>query len=699
VTTPELKVNITGEPRGFARAVSNARGSLKGLGEDLQRVQALAAGALGAAGISAAASLGGVLTLAKTAADTADQMGKLAQSTGVTVEELSRLAFAASLSNATLEDVSKGLVKLSLDANTGGKRLAELGVEALDASGQVKSANVLFAEVAERFAALPDGVAKTTAAVALFGEEGTKLVPLLNGGAEGLRQMADESDRFGRTISGEQARRAAEFNDNLTRLQALAQGAGQSIGLALIPEMNRLAEEFLDGVRGSDGLLDALVTFGTINPFRSTEGNLKLLREELARLQTELANPRWWRLNDSGLTQDVERVQKQIAFLERQAERSSRDNPDPVERAARELADQELALQQQLSQATLNLQQLRRREARETADVELKGAEALKKALEQAWQASVDGARKAREEARTLLEQADAVGQSVEDRIAEREFAGLTPEQQAQEARFLAEEARNRAQLAASQATLASFRGNLEEARTLSEQAQTAAARVERLAETIDVGSESAFFLREAGKIRQEALRAQARVKEQEAADLQEIATQQNAQIAQAQARIEALKAELAQPVALQVDIERAVGEVGRIKQQLAELRDKTVTVTVQTVQAGGVPAPADVPLAPQFARGGYTGPGGKFAPAGIVHAGEYVLRQEVVRQPGMMRLLDRLNRDGMGALRGYAQGGAVTPINLQWPDGTSSRVTATPDVAREIETVFRRAAIVRGRR
>lgn len=63
------------------------------------------------------------------------------------------------------------------------------------------------------------------------------------------------------------------------------------------------------------------------------------------------------------------------------------------------------------------------------------------------------------------------------------------------------------------------------------------------------------------------------------------------------------------------------------------------------------------------FSDGGYTGPGGKYDPAGIVHAGEFVNRQEVVRQPGAMAFLSHFNRVGMAALsglRGYASGGLV---------------------------------------
>ncbi|WP_363800795.1 tape measure protein [Lysobacter firmicutimachus] len=65
------------------------------------------------------------------------------------------------------------------------------------------------------------------------------------------------------------------------------------------------------------------------------------------------------------------------------------------------------------------------------------------------------------------------------------------------------------------------------------------------------------------------------------------------------------------------------------------------------------------------FAFGGFTGIGPKYAPAGIVHRGEFVHRREVVRQPGARPFLERFNRVGMAALaglRGYAAGGFVAP-------------------------------------
>lgn len=62
-----------------------------------------------------------------------------------------------------------------------------------------------------------------------------------------------------------------------------------------------------------------------------------------------------------------------------------------------------------------------------------------------------------------------------------------------------------------------------------------------------------------------------------------------------------------------------------------------------------------------QFAEGGYTGHGGKYEPAGIVHKGEYVVPQRVVNSPEGRSHITALERS---RLRGYADGGFVAQSN-----------------------------------
>lgn len=85
---------------------------------------------------------------------------------------------------------------------------------------------------------------------------------------------------------------------------------------------------------------------------------------------------------------------------------------------------------------------------------------------------------------------------------------------------------------------------------------------------------------------------------------------------------------------------------------------------------------------------GGYTGPGGKYEPAGIVHRGEVVFSQEDVARIGLAPLLSLRRGDldvptvrGMSPLPGYASGGLVstpsapsTSINIAFLDSRQDR-------------------------
>jgi TP901 family phage tail tape measure protein len=76
------------------------------------------------------------------------------------------------------------------------------------------------------------------------------------------------------------------------------------------------------------------------------------------------------------------------------------------------------------------------------------------------------------------------------------------------------------------------------------------------------------------------------------------------------------------------------------------------------------------------YADGGWTGPGGKWDPAGVVHADEFVINKESrqkieARNPG---LLDEMNATGQ--LPGYARGGQV------WPFPVTAARTKVPTYA-----------------
>jgi hypothetical protein len=201
----------------------------------MRNIKDTASRALGAVSVLASATGAALVASLRAATNRADDFRDLAAGAGVTVEAFSRLQFAASQSGVETEQLAKALAKLAKEGS--------------------KDAARDLAAIADQFAAMPDGAAKTAKAIELFGERvGPGLVPLLNEGSEGLRRMAEQSDALGNTITTSTAAAADEFNDKLGLLRAGAGGFGQLLAAELLPTLNGLIESLLSSATASDTL-------------------------------------------------------------------------------------------------------------------------------------------------------------------------------------------------------------------------------------------------------------------------------------------------------------------------------------------------------------------------------------------------------------------------------------------------------------
>ena len=112
--------------------------------------------------------------------------------------------------------------------------------------------------------------------------------------------------------------------------------------------------------------------------------------------------------------------------------------------------------------------------------------------------------------------------------------------------------------------------------------------------------------------------------------------------------------------IGVKFDSINALNAIGRIKRELLGLPKKVRTdyFVVQTnaynvKSQGGRDGDPSTP----YAFGGWTGPGAKYKPAGVVHADEFVFSKEATS--GNVAFLDTLHRQ----MRGYADGGLVRSL------------------------------------
>jgi hypothetical protein len=238
---------------------------------DQLKARTVAAGALMAAGIQHAATeifKFGKETLTAFA-DTGKEVRSLQRSIGGTAEDASRLRFAGDELGVTNQALTMGFKALAghLDAND--DKIKRMGIAYRDAHGDILPTKDVLANLAERFASMPNGLQKTALATDLFGKSGQKMIPILNQGKQGLKELYAESDKLGVTMSGKDLEAVKKYTLSQKKLKEAIKGAQITIGRELIPMLTKLVDyitvnvvpwfkAFANGLTGKDGVNDGL---------------------------------------------------------------------------------------------------------------------------------------------------------------------------------------------------------------------------------------------------------------------------------------------------------------------------------------------------------------------------------------------------------------------------------------------------------
>jgi hypothetical protein len=205
----------------------------------------------GFAALAGAVSVSALVSTFQAIVDGADDLGKLSQRTGIAVETLGGLGYAATLAGGDVHTVTDAADKLNrtlAEAASGEKLASEafkaLGISAKDAAGNTKSVDVAFAEIADKFASYADGPEKVAIAMRLFGKAGAEQIVLLNGGGDAIRRQSEYYQQHS-GVTKELTKRSEEFNDTLTNIGLISSSVGTRITAALLPGLQSVATGLL----------------------------------------------------------------------------------------------------------------------------------------------------------------------------------------------------------------------------------------------------------------------------------------------------------------------------------------------------------------------------------------------------------------------------------------------------------------------
>jgi len=210
---------------------------------------------IGGAAVAGVTALGAAMTasIAKTV-EWGDQLDSLGDVLGTNADESAALAVAIRGVGGDVGGITGQMAKFAKGAkdgngklSTSGKMLTDLGIAFRGTNGELLPATTLLTSIADKLAAMPDGLDKTRIMTELFGKSGKDLSDTMNALANGgLQQAADKAQAFGLAIGEEGVAKSIAFKKGLADLQMAGEGLMITLGSELLPILTPLLQKFVE---------------------------------------------------------------------------------------------------------------------------------------------------------------------------------------------------------------------------------------------------------------------------------------------------------------------------------------------------------------------------------------------------------------------------------------------------------------------
>lgn len=226
-------------------------------------------GLLAGLGTAIAGSAAGLAGWVTSVSQSVDPMIQFSRETGVAIETVQTLGYAASVNGSSIDALQNSLGEMTKRVgefvSTGegeAKDVAtRLGLKFKDLNGQVKSSDVIFRELADKLRGMSQ--AEKFSVLDKMGID-RSMVQLLSKSGEEIEALQNKAEALG-VVTQDQADQFDAYNDSLTTLGKGFEGLKFQVAIGFIPVLKELVEGFTDFlIANKDLIKNGLAHLGEI---------------------------------------------------------------------------------------------------------------------------------------------------------------------------------------------------------------------------------------------------------------------------------------------------------------------------------------------------------------------------------------------------------------------------------------------------
>ena len=202
--------------------------------------------AIGAASAAVGGALFGVATKSASAMDEID---KMSAKIGISKQGYQEWAYVMGQNGMEIDKLQTGMKTLvsKMDAVASGNKNAketfkELGISVYDSTGKLKDQETMMNEALYALAGMENGTEKARLATELFGKAGVDMMPMLNGGAEGMKELTERAHELGLVVSDEAVTSGVVFGDTMDDVKSSLGMIVTKVGNEIIPIFQKMAD-------------------------------------------------------------------------------------------------------------------------------------------------------------------------------------------------------------------------------------------------------------------------------------------------------------------------------------------------------------------------------------------------------------------------------------------------------------------------